>query len=104
MLSLGDKIEESLSILRHALDNYAGAMATTFSGGKDSLVVLHLLRTLCAGEVPIPVFSLDTTVKFPEVVKFRDEIACQWHLNLIVLQNIAAAASNPKCWNNRYLI
>ncbi len=93
MLSLRDKIDESLSILRYALDTYEGTLATTFSGGKDSLVVLHLIRTLCEGEVPIPVFSIDTTVKFPEVMRFRDEMARQWKLNLVVLQNAAAAAT-----------
>lgn len=94
MLSLDDKIEESLSILRYALDTFAGALATTFSGGKDSLVVLHLIRTLCGQEVPMPVFSIDTSLKFPEVMKFRDEMASQWRLNLIILKN-AAAVANP---------
>jgi phosphoadenosine phosphosulfate reductase len=93
MLSLRDKIEESLSILRYALGTFEGALATTFSGGKDSLVVLHLIRTLCEGEVPMPVFSIDTTVKFPEVLKFRDEMARQWNLNLIILKNAEAAAN-----------
>jgi len=60
MLSLHGKIEESLSILRYALYTFAGALATTFSGGKDSLVVLHLIHTPCEAEVPMPVFSIVT--------------------------------------------
>jgi phosphoadenylyl-sulfate reductase (thioredoxin) len=93
MLSLRDKIEESLSILRYAVNTFETALATTFSGGKDSLVVLHLIRTLCEGEVPMPVFSIDTTLKFPEVVKFRDEMVYQWNLNLIILKNTADAVN-----------
>lgn len=91
MLSLQDKIDESMSILQYALNNYHGALATTFSGGKDSLVVLHLIRTLCNEMVPFPVFNIDTTLKFPETLKFRDEMARQWNLNLIVLKNASAA-------------
>lgn len=93
MSTLADKIEESLSILRYAWDTYAGALATTFSGGKDSLVVLHLLRTLGDGTIPFPVFSIDTTVKFPETIQFRDKIAALWHLNLIILKNSETAGS-----------
>ncbi|MFZ5450611.1 MAG: phosphoadenosine phosphosulfate reductase family protein [Thermodesulfobacteriota bacterium] len=92
MLTLRDKIEESLSILRYVIDTYEGTLAVTFSGGKDSLVVLHLIRTVCHEIVPIPVFNIDTTVKFPETLEFRDEMARQWHLNLIILKNASAAA------------
>jgi phosphoadenosine phosphosulfate reductase len=92
MPTLGEKIEESCSVLRYAMDTFEGSLAVTFSGGKDSLVVLHLIRSLCDGTVPLPVFNLDTTVKFPEVLQFRDHLAGLWNLNLIVLQDAAAAA------------
>lgn len=92
MLTLAGKIEESLSILTYALHNWRGSLAVAFSGGKDSLALLHLIRTLCGETVPMPVFSIDTTVKFPETIRFRDEIARLWDLDLIVLQNAAAAA------------
>jgi len=85
-MNLADKIEESHSILNYALENFRGALAATFSGGKDSLVVLHLIRSLCGQAVPFPVFSIDTGLKFPETLKFRDRIAALWNLNLIVLK------------------
>jgi phosphoadenosine phosphosulfate reductase len=92
MPTLAEKIEESLSVLRYAMDAFDGSLAVTFSGGKDSLVVLHLIRSLCDATVPVPVFNLDTTVKFPEALQFRDYLARLWNLNLIVLQDLEAAA------------
>ena len=86
-MTLADKIEESISILRYAIREFGESLAITFSGGKDSLVVLHLIRELGGDAVPFPVFSIDTTVKFPETILFRDKIASLWHLNLIVLKN-----------------
>lgn len=90
---LGEKIEESLSVLEYARETFSDSLAVAFSGGKDSLVVLHLLRSLCGDAVPYKVFSIDTTVKFPQVLAFRDDIAQQWRLNLLVLKDAAAAAA-----------
>ena len=91
MTTLAEKIEESCSILRYALDAFDGSLAVTFSGGKDSLVVLHLIRSLGDATIPFPVFNLDTTVKFPEVLQFRDHLAGLWNLRLVVLQDAEAA-------------
>jgi sulfate adenylyltransferase subunit 2 len=44
-----------------------------FSGGKDSIVLLHLARkAFRPGEVPFPVMHVDTGHNFPEVIAFRD--------------------------------
>ncbi len=90
-MTLSDKIEESRSILRHAIKEFGESLVLTFSGGKDSLVVLHLTRSRCGDTVPFPVFSIDTTVKFPETIQFRDRIASLWNLDLIVLKNSETA-------------
>ena len=45
-----------------------------FSGGKDSVVVLHLAaKAFFPGRVPFPVLHVDTGHNFPEVLAFRDE-------------------------------
>lgn len=90
-MTLAEKIEESMSILRYAMEKFGGSLAVCFSGGKDSLVVLHLIRSLGGDAIPYPVFSIDTTLKFPETIQFRDKIASLWNLNLIVLKNPEAA-------------
>jgi sulfate adenylyltransferase subunit 2 len=44
-----------------------------FSGGKDSMVLLHLARkAFRPGAVPFPVMHVDTGHNFPEVIEFRD--------------------------------
>jgi sulfate adenylyltransferase subunit 2 len=44
-----------------------------FSGGKDSIVLLHLARkAFRPGTVPFPVMHVDTGHNFPEVIAFRD--------------------------------
>ena len=47
-----------------------------FSGGKDSIVLLHLARkAFRPGAVPFPVMHVDTGHNFPEVIDFRDRHA-----------------------------
>jgi sulfate adenylyltransferase subunit 2 len=44
-----------------------------FSGGKDSIVLLHLARkAFRPGDLPFPVMHVDTGHNFPEVIEFRD--------------------------------
>jgi sulfate adenylyltransferase subunit 2 len=44
-----------------------------FSGGKDSITLLHLARkAFRPGAVPFPVMHVDTGHNFPEVIAFRD--------------------------------
>jgi sulfate adenylyltransferase subunit 2 len=44
-----------------------------FSGGKDSIVLLHLARkAFRPGALPFPVMHVDTGHNFPEVIEFRD--------------------------------
>ncbi len=44
-----------------------------FSGGKDSIVLLHLAeKAFRPVELPFPVLHVDTGHNFPEVIEFRD--------------------------------
>lgn len=101
--TLKQKEEKSLEVLEEALKRFDGKIATTFTGGKDSLTVLHLLKRLGKGKVPVPVLNLDTTVKFKEVIQFRDRLAREWGFNLIIttnwegLKTIKIAEDHEKC-------
>jgi sulfate adenylyltransferase subunit 2 len=56
-----------------------------FSGGKDSIVLLHLaVKAFHPGVVPFPVMHVDTGHNFPEVVEFRDRRAEEAGVELIV--------------------
>jgi sulfate adenylyltransferase subunit 2 len=73
---------ESVYILREAFAKL-DRLAILWSLGKDSNVVLWLVRKAFFGHVPFPVMHVDTEKKFPEMYAFRDRYAAEWKLNFI---------------------
>jgi sulfate adenylyltransferase subunit 2 len=56
-----------------------------FSGGKDSVVMLHLAaKAFAPARVPFPVMHVDTGLNFPELLQFRDSTVERLGLELIV--------------------
>ncbi|WP_122261189.1 sulfate adenylyltransferase subunit CysD [Ornithinimicrobium cerasi] len=56
-----------------------------FSGGKDSVVMLHLAaKALWPARVPFPVLHVDTGHNFPEVLAFRDTTVERLGVELVV--------------------
>jgi sulfate adenylyltransferase subunit 2 len=56
-----------------------------FSGGKDSVVMLHLaVKSFWPAPVPFPVMHVDTGQNFDEVIDFRDRMVEKYGLRLIV--------------------
>jgi sulfate adenylyltransferase subunit 2 len=56
-----------------------------FSGGKDSVVMLHLARkAFWPAPVPFPLMHVDTGHNFPEVMAYRDDIVERFGLRLVV--------------------
>ncbi len=56
-----------------------------FSGGKDSVVMLHLaVKAFWPAPVPFPVMHVDTGQNFDEVLEFRDRTVERFGLRLIV--------------------
>jgi sulfate adenylyltransferase subunit 2 len=56
-----------------------------FSGGKDSVVMLHLARkAFWPARPPFPVMHIDTGHNFPEVIEFRDAMVAELDLRLVV--------------------
>ncbi|WP_062314132.1 sulfate adenylyltransferase subunit CysD [Demequina rhizosphaerae] len=59
--------------------------ALLFSGGKDSIVLLHIaLKAFAPARLPMPVVHIDTGHNFPEVIDYRDRIVAEHGLNLVV--------------------
>jgi sulfate adenylyltransferase subunit 2 len=84
MMTYLDELEaESVYILREAfakLDH----LAILWSLGKDSNVVLWLVKKAFFGHIPFPVMHVDTGKKFPEMYAFRERYAKEWGLNLLI--------------------
>jgi sulfate adenylyltransferase subunit 2 len=56
-----------------------------FSGGKDSIVMLHLaLKAFRPGRLPFPVMHVDTGHNFDEVINFRDRMVEETGIRLVV--------------------
>src|SRR4029079_9971007 len=56
-----------------------------FSGGKDSIVMLHLARkAFWPAPVPLTLMHVDTGHNFPEVIEYRDAVVEQYGLRLVV--------------------
>ncbi len=56
-----------------------------FSGGKDSLVMVHLARkAFRPAKFPFPLLHIDTGHNFPEALEFRDELVRRTGARLIV--------------------
>jgi sulfate adenylyltransferase subunit 2 len=56
-----------------------------FSGGKDSVVMLHLAaKAFAPARIPFPVMHVDTGLNFPEVIEFRDAVVERLGVELIV--------------------
>lgn len=78
---------ESIHIIREVAAEFDNPVML-YSIGKDSAVMLHLARKAFApGKPPFPLMHVDTTWKFKEMIKFRDETVAKYGFDLIVHTN-----------------
>lgn len=72
----------------HVMREVAGELerpVLLFSGGKDSIVMLHLARkAFWPAPVPFPVMHVDTGHNFDEVIAYRDATVARYGLRLVV--------------------
>jgi len=80
---------QSIYILREAYSNFKN-LCMLWSIGKDSTAMLWLAKKAFFGNIPFPLVHIDTHYKIPEMIKFRDELALAWGLNMIYGENIEA--------------
>jgi sulfate adenylyltransferase subunit 2 len=80
-----DQLEsEAIHILREVAGQFEHP-ALLFSGGKDSITLVHLaLKAFRPGRFPFPLVHIDTGHNFPEALAFRDELAARIGERLIV--------------------
>lgn len=80
-----DQLEnEAIYILRETAAQFEKP-ALLFSGGKDSIVLVHLaLKAFRPGKFPFPLVHIDTGHNFPEAIAFRDYLANKIGEKLIV--------------------
>ena len=75
---------ESIHIFREVAAQFEKP-ALLFSGGKDSITLVHLAKKAFApGKIPFPLVHIDTGHNFPEALRFRDELAAKVNATLTV--------------------
>jgi sulfate adenylyltransferase subunit 2 len=75
---------ESIHIMREVAAQFENP-ALLFSGGKDSITLVHLAKKAFApGKIPFPLVHIDTGHNFPEALDFRDWLASEAGATLIV--------------------
>src|SRR5438876_3387280 len=78
---------EAIGIMREVVAEFRNPVML-YSIGKDSSVMLHLARkAFHPAPLPFPLLHVDTTWKFREMIRFRDETAKRFGLDLRVHTN-----------------
>jgi sulfate adenylyltransferase subunit 2 len=81
---------ESIHILREVVAEFANPVML-YSIGKDSSVMVRLAqKAFYPGRLPFPLLHVDTTWKFKEMIRFRDEFCRENKFDLLVHTNTQA--------------
>ena len=80
-----DQLEsEAIHIMREVAAQFERPVLL-FSGGKDSIVMVHLARkAFYPANIPFPIMHIDTGHNFQEALDFRDNLAKKVGVDLIV--------------------
>ncbi len=75
---------EAIHIIREVAAEFERPVML-FSGGKDSIVMLHLaIKAFAPAKVPFPIMHVDTGHNFDEVIEYRDRRVAETGVRLIV--------------------
>lgn len=74
--------DEAVYILRETAAQFENP-AILFSGGKDSITLVHLAKkAFYPARIPFPLLHIDTGHNFPETILFRDQLVAELQLDL----------------------
>lgn len=81
---LTDLEDEAIHIIREVFGQFERPVLL-FSGGKDSIVMMHLaMKAFWPSKLPFPLMHVDTGHNFPEVIDFRDRTVAETGAKLVV--------------------
>jgi sulfate adenylyltransferase subunit 2 len=85
MMNYLDELEsESIHIMREVAGQFERP-ALLFSGGKDSITLMHLaIKAFAPAKISFPLVHIDTGRNFPEVLAYRDAVARRIGAKLII--------------------
>lgn len=75
---------ESIFVIREVAAQFEKPVLL-FSGGKDSIVMLHIaIKAFRPGGLPFPLLHIDTGHNFPETLEYRDRMVNKLNARLLV--------------------
>jgi 3'-phosphoadenosine 5'-phosphosulfate sulfotransferase (PAPS reductase)/FAD synthetase len=75
---------ESIHIIREVVAEFERP-GLLFSGGKDSIIMLHLaVKALRPAKLLFPIVHIDTGHNFPEAIEYRDRTAANLGIELVI--------------------
>lgn len=75
---------ESMYVIREVAAQFENPVLL-FSGGKDSIICLHMaIKAFAPAKLPFPIMHIDTGHNFPETIAFRDRCVKEHGVRLIV--------------------
>ncbi|CAM1343882.1 sulfate adenylyltransferase subunit CysD [Tenacibaculum amylolyticum] len=84
VLRVGALESEAIYILREVVAQFEKPVLL-FSGGKDSITLVRLAqKAFYPAKIPFPLLHIDTGHNFPETIEFRDRLAEELGVELIV--------------------
>lgn len=88
-MTLAQKVKKAHQVIRESSKKWpAKSIFIAWTGGKDSTVLLHLVREVFNGKVPYKVFFNDSTLEFPEIYKFVKKLKKDWKLDLLWIKHL----------------
>ncbi len=91
---LHQKIALSTEIIKEARERFGDSIGIAFTGGKDSSVMLDLVRKAFDGKIPFKVITIDTSAEFKEIKDFIEKLKRDWGFELLTYSNKEALKAN----------
>jgi phosphoadenosine phosphosulfate reductase len=83
-MTFEEKVEKAREVIRETADRFPhDSICIAWTGGKDSTVILHMVREMYDGKIPFKVMFNDSTFEFKEIMEFVDRIEKDWEFDLI---------------------
>jgi len=94
---------KSIFIIREAYRRFRKNIAVLVSWGKDSTVMLYLVRKAFFGNIPMKVLHIDTSYKFKEIYEFREKLKKEWKFELLIAKNEKALKEGMNWKKGRFV-
>ncbi|OGK45017.1 hypothetical protein A2957_01145 [Candidatus Roizmanbacteria bacterium RIFCSPLOWO2_01_FULL_38_11] len=88
-MNLKKKIIKAKKVIKQASEKWPhDKIAIAWTGGKDSTVLLHLVKEAFDGKIPFKVAFNDSTIEFSEVYEFINKMTKEWKVDLLWMKHL----------------